>query len=106
MGCSEKSIQLSRRIYAALLEEDPLRGKTMTYREIGDRVGVHWRALPPALKKIQAECAARNWPTITVLIVYTDTRRPGAGCNAHSEADFRATVDEIRWVNWPKAAWW
>jgi hypothetical protein len=55
------------------------------------------------LAKIQDECRAKGWPTLTVLIVDAASGMPNEGCDAYWE---RQVSEAIKGVDWPGQAWW
>lgn len=54
--------------------------RTITYGELGERIGAHHRTLTRPLGYIRDEiCIPRGLPLITALVVNTTSRMPGGG---------------------------
>jgi len=65
----------------ALLESLAKSGRTMTYGEAALELGCHHRSIRFLLAPIQAFCAYRGLPCLTVLIINQTLGRPGRGCD-------------------------
>ena len=53
--------------------------EVVTYKELGERIGAHWRQIGRILEPIQAHCLANGLPPITILIVGASSGLPGDG---------------------------
>lgn len=80
--------------------------RTVSYGELGEMCGLHHRALRVPLYDILEGCRRRGLPTLTALVVYADTRRPGDGLwpadlpEADREAWWRAEVTRVFAYDW------
>ena len=90
----------SRIIWPILVQNATIR-KKITYKELGEKVGVHPRALRFALELIQDKCNEFNYPPITTLVVNSYTGLPGAG-NRIPEDDFESALDTVFSFDWSK----
>jgi hypothetical protein len=77
-----------------------------TYREICDKVGVHWRSAPHFLGVIRRYCSASGLPPLQVLVVNAATRLPGQGCTGtpQTHSAHQAALRDIYAYPWPNAA--
>ena len=93
-------LQLSRsRDIWPLLTRQAASRKTLTYKELGEQVGVHPRALRFALELIQDKCKETNIPPLTTLVVNSYTGLPGAG-NRVPEDDFEDALESVFSFAW------
>ena len=74
-------------------------GKTITYKELGDAIGIHHRAIRFVLGVIQDYCLAENIPPLTILII-NSTGKPGNGFIAYNLKNFREGLQEVFNFNW------
>jgi hypothetical protein len=55
-----------------------MHGELLTYSELGELIGQHYRACDPLLAYIRDEiCIKNDLPLISVLVVNKNTRKPG-----------------------------
>lgn len=54
-------------------------GRTITYKELSQKVDTHYRALGHALELIQKHCEIQKLPSLTSLVVSISTGVPGSG---------------------------
>lgn len=103
----ESTVELSRRVYSFLRNEFPWQAEdSLTYGDLAQEVGGIARGMGAPLAIIQEECHRRGWPTFTVFIVRKSDGLPGGGCSAATPEAFRATLSEVRRLDWPTEAWW
>jgi len=95
---SPLQIRRSRTIWPLLVRQAATQ-KTVTYKELGEQVGVHPRALRFALELIQDKCRDSNFPPLTTLVVNSYTGLPGAGNRIH-ESDFEKAVKSVFLFDW------
>ncbi|MEY2631526.1 MAG: hypothetical protein RIR00_180 [Pseudomonadota bacterium] len=60
----------------------------ITYGELGQKIGIHHRAVRYALGPIQDYCLENNLPPLTILVI-NQTGKPGTGFIAHDTNDLR-----------------
>lgn len=60
--------------------------QTITYKQLGDHIGVHHRAIRYVLGPIQEYCMESGLPPITILVI-NGTGLPGTGFIAHDRND-------------------
>jgi putative restriction endonuclease len=88
------SWQLKVKAYRALphLVATAKAGKTITYKELGDKIGLHHRPLQYVFGYIRDDiCRRHDLPMLNALVVNADTQEPGGGW---LPAGFQADVDE------------
>ncbi|MHB8637585.1 MAG: hypothetical protein ACYC96_14040 [Fimbriimonadaceae bacterium] len=78
----------------------------VTYKEVGDAVGVYHPTIRGALYYIQDRCNDRGWPTFTVWVVRKDSGLPGLGCDVVAPGAVQAVAEATKKVAWPAAPWW
>jgi hypothetical protein len=109
LRCSvtKRDVELSRTIYRNLLDKAAvLETGFLTYKDVGDGVGVFYRSLTGPLCYIQDRCLERGWPTLTVWVVKKSRGLPGFGCDVVEPTDVQRTAAETKNVAWPAAPWW
>ncbi|MDY0385695.1 MAG: hypothetical protein RBT65_00915 [Methanolobus sp.] len=73
------------------------KGQTVTYKEIGDEIGVFHRGFFPALGYIRDEfCAKRGYPLINALVVSKSTQLPGESWLPSSVGELTPTQNRLR----------
>lgn len=98
---SEHTIERARHALPHLIE-CAQKGKTITYGELADRIGVHHRAIPPILYYLRDEiCIPRNLPLITAIVIHKADHRPGdswlpGGTRDLTEEEKRCRFEEAR----------
>ena len=70
-----------------------------TYKELGDFVGIHHRAVGRALAPIQDYCLINHYPPITILVV-NGSGKPGQGFIAADENNFIERKNDVFAFNW------
>ena len=81
------------------------RGQPLSYKELTESIGLHWRAASWLLGVIQRYCAKMGLPRLQALAVNKQTRVPGKGYAG--ERGRRAHQQEVQRVSayrWPKRA--
>ncbi|GLQ72712.1 HNH endonuclease [Vibrio penaeicida] len=73
--------------------------KTITYKELGDAIGVHHRAIRFVLGVIQDYCLAEKIPPLTILII-NSTGKPGDGFIAYDLRNFGDGLEEVYDFKW------
>lgn len=73
--------------------------KTITYKELGEEIGVHHRAIRYVLSVIQDYCLAEDLPPLTILIV-NSSGKPGDGFIAYDLRNFKAGLNEVFDFQW------
>lgn len=86
-------------VWNKLVERANLR-KDITYRELGESVGIHWRSVRYALDRIQNYCLTSDILPLTVLVVRGGDRKPGAGFIAAEPGALDITFNEVCSFNW------
>lgn len=71
-----------------------------SYRQFGDAIGLHWRAVKHALSPIQDYCLEARLPPITSLVVQSGKDTPGVGSVVSGRSDIREIRDEIFRFPW------
>ena len=96
----------ARKAWPILVERANSKGQCFTYREIGDAIGVHWRAAGLFLSVIQEKCKKEKWPKLQALAVNALSRVPGKGYEG--DRGKKQHEKEIKQVqakpNWPTQA--
>lgn len=79
-------------------------GKPFTYRELGDLVGVHCRAVGWFLGEIQDYCDRHKLPPLQALVVQSTTGLPGGGYHGsnRTRADHARAVAAVHAHEWAK----
>jgi len=104
---TDRDVELSRRIYLFLLEEARvLQTGYVTYKDVGDAIGVFHRTIRGALYYIQDRCHDKDLPTLTVWVVRKDSGLPGLGCDVVAPEEVRETAEASRNIEWPREPWW
>lgn len=73
--------------------------ETITYKELGDAIGIHHRAIRFVLSVIQDYCLAEKIPPLTILII-NSTGKPGNGFIAYDLKNFREGLQEVFDFKW------
>lgn len=71
----------------------------LSYKELGDQIGIHHRAVRFVLGVIQDLCLIEKLPPLTIMVV-NSSGLPGAGFIAHDINKFDAGVDLVRSYDW------
>lgn len=74
-----------------------------TYREICDKIDVHWRSAHHFLGIIRRHCSASGLPPLQVLVVNAVTRLPGHGCTGvpRTRSTYEIALRAIYAHRWP-----
>lgn len=70
-------------------------GSVISYKELGDQVGLHPRTMRLVLSVIQDYCMDRGLPPLTILVVSQATRQPGQGFIAWDADDLPSGFEEV-----------
>jgi putative restriction endonuclease len=71
--------------------------QTLTYRRLGQTVGLPARGLGPCLELVSRHCRDLGLPQLTVLAVSTGTGKPAAGLVLEDVDAERERVFEMEW---------
>lgn len=82
-----------------ILVERALQKKKITYKELGDAIGVHHRAIRYVLGVIQDYCMEENTAPLTILIV-NSSGKPGDGFIAYDLRNFDEGLQEVYDFDW------
>lgn len=80
--------------------------QTITYKQVGDQVGIHWRQVPGRLYAIWQWCSSQNppLPHLNAIVVNSTTGRPGSGYTPNgltlSEVQFQAIKSKVFDFDW------
>lgn len=89
----EHAVQLWQVLIAAAAER-----RTLTYRLLGEAIGLEAHEVPAPLAIVARYCAARQWPPLTVLVVQAGDGRPGSAFTWATDPDLaREAVFEHGW---------
>ncbi|MDG9669316.1 HNH endonuclease [Hahella sp. CR1] len=95
------AINQSERAFRAwpVLVQIAQRRETITYGELGDKLGIHHRAVRYVLGVIQDYCLEEKLPPLTILIV-NGAGRPGSGFIAYDLCHFEKGLSVVWDFNW------
>jgi len=95
------SVNQSQRAFDAwpILVERAISGKTITYKQLGDAIGIHHRTVRYVLGLIQDYCMEEKLPPLTILIV-NQSGKPGEGFFAWDVDDFDEGFQKVTKYNW------
>ena len=95
------SVNQSQRAFDAwpILVERATSGKTITYKQLGDAIGIHHRTVRYVLILIQDFCMEEKLPPLTILIV-NQTGKPGDGFIAWDADNFDEGFQKVTKYNW------
>lgn len=71
---------------------------SITYKQLGQHLGLHHRVLRYPLEIIQNHCLEAHLPALTVLVVNSYSGKPGVGFTAHS--DISAGTRKVLSYSW------
>lgn len=77
--------------------------QTLSYGSLGQRIGVHHRAIRYVLGPIQDYCLESKLPPLTILVVNT-SGKPGTGFIAHDPNDLESGLEAVWLFPWLKTA--
>ena len=93
MTWAERAVQIWQVLIAAAHER-----RTLTYRLLGDRIGLGANLLADPLALVARYCAVKQWPPLTVLVVRAGDGRPDPRFTWASDPDgAREAVYEHDW---------
>jgi len=72
----------------------------LTYKELGDSIFIHHRAVRFVLGRIQEYCKKNQLPPLTILVVNKDTGKPGEGFIAWDIENIEDGVKKVRTYDW------
>ncbi|GHT80139.1 hypothetical protein FACS1894130_10820 [Spirochaetia bacterium] len=72
-----------------------------SYKDIGNRVELHWRMVGRALEPIQKYCLDNNLPPLTILVV-NSSKKPGVGFIAAKSDEIDQKTKEVYNFDWSK----
>lgn len=72
----------------------------ITYKALGDAIGIHHRAVQYVLGVIQAYCLENRLPPLTLLVVNSDSGVPGGGFIAWDVGDAEAGLRKVYARDW------
>lgn len=75
----------------------------ITYKELGDKIGVHHRSIRYVLGLIQDYCMDNEYPPLTILVINQDTGKPGDGFVAWDIENSEDGVKKVYNYNWTKS---
>lgn len=84
-----------------VLTEVAKQRRTITYKQLGDRIGVHHRAIRYVLGPMQEYCMVSGLPPITILVV-NGTGLPGTGFIAHDRNDLDSGLEHVWSHHWER----
>lgn len=85
-----------------LLVGAALNRQLLTYKMVGERIGVPPQGLADILGHIMFYCAHHKFPPLTVLIVSEETGKPGSGLGTSDDNDKdRELVFKFKWIDQP-----
>jgi putative restriction endonuclease len=73
---------------------------TLSYKELGDAIGLHHRSIRYVLEVIQQYCIDAQLPPLTGLVVRQHERVPGSGFVAWDIDDLEAGLGRVYATNW------
>lgn len=74
--------------------------ETITYKDITQKSGIHWRAQHIPLGYIQNYCLEYDLPPLTILAVNNSTKLPGSGFIACNPNKIKAEAERVCQFNW------
>lgn len=95
------SVNQAERAFLAwpILTKKAKSGETITYKELGDAIGIHHRAIRYVLSLIQDYCLEEKLPPLTILIV-NQSGKPGTGFIAWDVDNYDEGFNKVREYNW------
>lgn len=95
------TINQVERAYKAwpILAERAKNRRTISYKELGDAIGIHHRAIRFVLGVIQDYCLAEDIPPLTIIIV-NSSGKPGSGFIAYDLDHFKDGLEEVFNFDW------
>lgn len=76
--------------------------RTITYKELGQAVGMHYRAFTPPLDIIQYYCRDNALPPLTILVVLSTTHQPSTGFVTAQPEEYPQKQAEVFRFEWAK----
>lgn len=72
----------------------------ITYKELGDKIGLHHRTVRWVLGPIQDYCLEQKLPPLTILVIDRATGKPGTGFIAWDTDDTKSGLQRVYDENW------
>jgi len=100
------STDRAREAWPHLVTRAAASGEPFTYKQLSEKMKLHWRAAQWFLDVIYNYCNQQGLPPLAALVVNQATKLPGAGCTnwGQPESDFVATRKKIYAHPWPPRA--
>jgi len=94
-------VNQAQRAYLAwpILVAQAKSNKTITYKQLGDAIGIHHRAVRFVLGLIQDYCMDEKLPPLTILVI-NQTGKPGGGFIAWDVDHFEEGFEKVVSFNW------
>jgi hypothetical protein len=100
------SIGRARDAWPYLVARASAKGEPFTYKQLSEKMELHWRAAQWFLEVIQIYCDKNGLPPLQALVVNRGTKLPGAGYShaGQTAKAFRADLQKIYAHPWPAQA--
>lgn len=88
-----------------ILIERASKKENITYKELAEQIGVHYRVVRHSLGEIQKYCQQENLPPLTILVVNQSTKKPSHGFTAitiKTDDDLTRGRDRVYEYPWKK----
>ncbi len=94
-------VNQSERAFLAwpILIKSAKKGETITYKKLGDKIGIHHRTVRYVLGLIQDYCMEEKLPPLTILIV-NQSGKPGGGFIAWDVDNYDEGFNKVVEFNW------
>ncbi len=83
-----------------VLTETAAKNTTITYKELGQQIGIHHRTVRLVLGVIQSYCLSEKLPPLTILVVNRDRHKPGEGFIAWDIDDLAKGTQRVYGYPW------
>ena len=83
-----------------ILAQAASRGELLTYKQVGDQIGMHHRPMGHPLGVIQSYCSTEHLPILATIVVGKISRVPGTGSVASGREDIKEIHDEVFRFDW------
>ena len=95
------AVNQAERAYLAwpILTGQAKKGEEITYKALGDAIGIHHRTVRYVLGLIQDYCLDEKLPPLTILIV-NQSGKPGGGFIAWDVENYEEGFNKVREFNW------
>ncbi|PIE50522.1 MAG: hypothetical protein CSA38_02685 [Flavobacteriales bacterium] len=97
-----EEINQEQRAYLAwnVLVEYAQNSKTITYKELGEKISIHHRAVRFVLDLIQDYCMENQLPPLTILVLNKNSNLPGSGFVAYDIENSRDGIEKVYKYIW------